>query len=278
MKEQAEAPAPDKFSSQRSATAPVKPASPAAAPRNPAPAATATAQPYLIKIDTVTVQGGTLDFSDRHLKTPFNTTFFNLGGGVNGLSSQANRGADVDLRGNLENQSPLSITGVINPLRGDLLLDLKIAFTDIELSPFTPYANTFLGYSIDKGKLNLDLSYKIDKKALTSQNKLFLDQFTFGKHVESDQATKLPVRLAIALLKDRKGEIHLDLPVVGQTDDPKFSVWKVVLQMLKNLLVKAATSPLALLGSMFGGGGKTSARSHLHPAPPGSPRGMRRNS
>jgi uncharacterized protein involved in outer membrane biogenesis len=230
-----------------------------AAPAPGAPATTAAAPPAPIRIDTVAVQGGTLEFSDRHLKTPFDTTFFNLGGRVSGLSSEANKVASVDLRGNLENHSPLSITGAINPLRGDLFLDLKIAFTDIELSPLTPYANTYLGYSVDKGKLNLDLTYKIDKKALSSQNKLFIDQFTFGKQVPSDKATKLPVRLAIALLKDRKGEIHLDLPVVGQTDDPKFSVWGVVLQMLKNLLVKAATSPFALLGSMFGGGEDFSA-------------------
>jgi len=221
------------------------------------PAPGAAASP--IRIDTVALQGGTLDFSDRHLKTPFETTFYNLGGRVSGLSSETNRAADVDLRGNLENHSPLSITGQINPLRGDLFLDLKIAFTDIELSPFTPYSNTYLGYTVDKGKLNLDLAYKIDKKALSSSNKLFIDQFTFGKAVPSDKATKLPVRLAIALLKDRKGEIHLNLPVAGQTDDPKFSVWGVVMQMLKNLLVKAATSPFALLGSMFGGGEDFSA-------------------
>jgi len=235
------------------------PPAPPAKPAGVAAAGAAPSQPSPIKIGTITVQGGTLDFSDRHLKYPFDTTFFNLGGRVSGLSSEANRAADVDLRGNLENHSPLSITGVINPLRGDLFLDLKIAFTDIELSPFTPYANTYLGYSVDKGKLNLDLSYKIDKKALTSKNKLFIDQFTFGKQVQSDKAVKLPVRLAIALLKDRKGEIHLDLPVVGQTDDPKFSIWGVIGQILKNLLVKAATSPFALLGSMFGGGEDFSA-------------------
>jgi uncharacterized protein involved in outer membrane biogenesis len=235
------------------------PPSPQGKPAAAAAAGATPSQPSPIRIGTVTVQGGTLDFSDRHLKYPFDTTFFNLGGRVSGLSSEANRAADVDLRGNLENHSPLTITGVINPLRGDLYLDLKIAFTDIELSPFTPYANTYLGYSVDKGKLNLDLSYKIDKKALTSKNKLFIDQFTFGKQVQSDKAVKLPVRLAIALLKDRKGEIHLDLPVVGQTDDPKFSIWGVIGQILKNLLVKAATSPFALLGSMFGGGEDFSA-------------------
>jgi hypothetical protein len=224
-----------------------------------ATAAAGTVEPSAVRIDAITVQGGTLAFSDHHLDSPFDTTFYNLGGRVSGLSSQASKLADVDLRGNLENHSPLSIKGVINPLRGDLYLDLTIAFSDIELSPLTPYSNTYLGYDIDKGKLSLNLSYKIDKKALTSTNKVFIDQFTFGKQVESPKATKLPVRLAIALLKDRKGEIHLDLPVAGRTDDPKFSVWKVVLQMLKNLLVKAATSPFSLLSSAFGGGHDFSA-------------------
>jgi hypothetical protein len=253
-------PAPSAPAPEKPGAAPGKPAGASGKPAAPAaPGSSAPAAPRAIRIDTVAMQGGTLEFSDRHLKTPFDTTFYNLGGRVSGLSSETNRAADVDLRGNLENHSPLSITGVINPLRGDLFLDLKIAFTDIELSPFSPYANTYLGYNVDKGKLNLDLAYKIDKKALTSKNKLFIDQFTFGKEVPSDKATKLPVRLAIALLKDSKGEIHLDLPVVGQTDDPKFSVWGVVLQMLKNLLVKAATSPFALLGSMFGGGEDFSA-------------------
>ena len=81
-----------------------------------------------------------------------------------------------------------------------------------------------------------------------------IDQFTFGHSVESKDATKLPVRLAVSLLTDRHGVIQLDLPVSGSLDDPKFSVWGVVLMVLKNLLLKAATSPFALLSSLFGQG------------------------
>ena len=206
-----------------------------------------------IRIGAITMQGGILAFTDHHLKDEYSSTFYNLGGRISGLSSEENRFADVDLRGNLQNLSPLRITGQINPLRDDLFVDLKVSFNDIEIAPFTPYSGTYLGYTIDKGKLFLDLKYRIEKKKLASENKVFIDQFTFGKKVASDQATNLPVRLAVALLKDRKGEIHLDLPVTGQTDDPQFSVWRVVLKILKNLLVKAATSPFTLLSSMFGG-------------------------
>jgi uncharacterized protein involved in outer membrane biogenesis/outer membrane protein OmpA-like peptidoglycan-associated protein len=211
-----------------------------------------SAQKAPIKIDSLTIQDGTLDFSDAHLPQQFHSTFHNLGGRVSGLSSDMNTRAEVDLRGNLDNHSPLQITGAVNPLREDLFVDLTISFKDIELAPATPYSGTYLGYQIDKGKLFLDLKYHIENKVLQASNKIFVDQFSFGNSVESDKATKLPVRLGVALLKDKNGQIHLDLPVSGRTDDPKFSIWGVVWQVVANLFIKAATSPFALLSSMMG--------------------------
>lgn len=225
-----------------------------APPVTTGPPLTAAQPRPAITIGAVTIQDGTLSFTDRHLPQNFKSTFYNLGGRVTGLSSEESRLADVDLRGNLENHSPLQITGKINPLKQDLFVDLKVSFKDIDLSPVTPYSGTYLGYTVDKGKLFLDLKYLIDKKQLNSENRVFIDQFTFGRQVESEKATKLPVRLAVALLKDRQGEIHLDLPVTGRTDDPKFSIWGVVWQVFRNLIVKAATSPFGLLSSMFGNG------------------------
>ncbi len=218
---------------------------------------TASHQPPVkprIRIDNLTVQGGTIDFSDAHLSKHFRTTFHNLGGRVSGLNSEMNTRADVDLRGNLENHSPLQITGKVNPLRDDLFVYLTISFKDIELSPATPYSGTYLGYQITRGKLFLDLKYHIENKNLKASNKVFIDQFTFGDSVKSDKATKLPVRLGIALLKDRNGQINLDLPVSGRTDDPEFSIWGVVWKVVVNLFTKAATSPFALISSMFGSG------------------------
>lgn len=207
-----------------------------------------------IKIDAFTIQEGTLSFTDNHLPQRYSTTFHNLGGRVSGLSSEEVQLADVDLRGNLENLSPLRITGTVNPLRNDLFVDLKIAFQGIDLAPVTPYSGTFLGYTVEKGKLSLDLKYLIDRKKLDAENRIFIDQFTFGQKVESEKATRLPVKLGLALLKDRNGEIRLDVPVTGRTDDPKFSVWRLVFQVVRNLLVKAVTSPFSLISSLFGGG------------------------
>jgi len=207
-----------------------------------------------IRIDALTLQGGTVSFIDRSMISTFNTTMYELGGRVTGMSSDEQMQADVDLRGQLESHSPLTITGKINPLSKNLFADLTISFKDIDLTPMTPYSGTFLGYAIGKGKLYLDLNYHIEDHKIKATNKIMIDQFTLGDTIESDKATSLPIGLAIALLKDSNEEIHLDVPIYGDLEDPSFSIAGVVFTVIKNLIVKAATSPFSLLSAMLGSG------------------------
>ena len=207
-----------------------------------------------IKIGEITLQGGRINISDKSVKPEFSMSLSEMGGRISGLSVEENSTADVELRAKLNDYAPLEITGKINPLKDDLFVDIKARIKDLDLSPATPYSGKFVGYTIEKGKLSFDLKYLIVKRKLESQNQIFFDQFTFGEKVESPKATKLPVKLAVALLKDRRGEIRLDLPVSGSLDDPKFSVWGVILKILVNLISKAATSPFSLLGAALGGG------------------------
>lgn len=207
-----------------------------------------------IQVEEVTLQGGTVNFSDRHIQPNYSVNFLEVGGRISGLSSSKDSMADIDMRGKLENYAPLEITGKANPLREDLYVNLKIDFRDMDLSPVSPYSGRYLGYNIQKGKLSLDLEYLLVEKKLDSQNRIYLDQLTLGERVDSPDAIKVPVELAITLLKDSQGEIHLDMPVTGDLDDPEFRPGKIVLKMFVNLIIKAATSPFAVLGAIFGGG------------------------
>jgi hypothetical protein len=195
-----------------------------------------------------------VEFTDRSIQPEYSARLEEIGGRVSGLSSEETSLADLDLRAKLDRYAPLEITGKINPLKEDLYVDLKVRFKDMDLSSMTPYSGKYVGYTIEKGKLSFDLKYLIEKRKINSTNYIFLDQFNFGDKVESPHATKLPVKLAIALLKDRKGEIKLDIPVRGSLDDPKFSIGKIILQIIINLITKAVTSPFALLGAIFGHG------------------------
>ncbi len=207
-----------------------------------------------IRIGSVTLQGGEIDFLDTSIKPQYSERLLEMGGRISNLSSLENSRGDVELRGKLDGYAPLEITGKINPLRKDLYVDLKAMFRNMDLSPVTPYSGKYIGYEIQKGKLSFDLKYLIDRRKLDSTNVVFIDQLNLGDKVDSPDATKLPVALAVSLLKDRHGQIKLDIPVTGSLDDPEFSAWRIIVKVLKNLLSKAATAPFALIGSLFGGG------------------------
>jgi len=212
------------------------------------------AAPFPVAIGEIKLRDIGIFFTDYQVDPNYSAQVAFDAGSITGLSTEAFEGAEVSLKGAVNEHAPIDISGRINPLLADLLLDITFNLQNMELSPFSAYSGKYIGKAIEKGKLNLDLDYSIENKKLEAENQVLLNQFTLGHGVESETAVNLPVGLAIALLKDRKGKIDLDLPVSGRLDDPAFSLTGVILQSLKNLVAKAATSPFALVSSIVPGG------------------------
>ena len=214
------------------------------------PASRADALP--VSIGRIDLSNGEVQYSDFFVQPNYNAHLTDVSGSITTMS--ATQAGDVQLAGKVEGTAPVDLRGTVNPFAAQLTLDLTGKATDVDLPPLTPYSVKYAGYGIEKGKLSLEVHYKIDDRKLAATNRLRLDQLTFGQHVDSPTATKLPVLLAVSLLKDRHGVINLDLPIRGTLDDPKFSVWGVIVQIFVNLVTKAVTAPFALLASIGGGG------------------------
>jgi Domain of Unknown Function (DUF748) len=205
------------------------------------------------KIDRVDIHDASAYFSDLSLRPSFTTGIEQLNGSITGLSSFQETGGEITLDGQVDRYAPVDVRGAFNPLANGGHTDVTVGFHHIELTTFTPYSGKFMGYRIERGKLSLDLHYVVDGRQLAGENKILVEQFTLGEKVDSPDATHLPVRFAIALLKDRNGNIDLDLPVKGSLDDPKFSIGRVILKVLGNLVTKAVTSPFKALSALVGG-------------------------
>jgi hypothetical protein len=225
-------------------------------PAAPKTYATPALQLPPITIGSIVISNAAAHFTDRSLTPNVNMAVQQFSGEIAGISSTEPHHADVNLHAAVDGVGPIDIAGHINPFNQTATNDLKVTFKDVDLTPTSPYSGKFAGYRIAEGKLNLDLAYNLVGRKLTSKNVITLDRFTFGEKVNSPDATHLPVRLAIAILKDRNGQILLDVPVEGSLDDPKFRIGNAVVHVLMNILVKAATSPFSLLGAVFGGGGE----------------------
>jgi uncharacterized protein involved in outer membrane biogenesis len=226
----------------------VAPSGEARAAMSPAP------RPLAVTIDRVRIRDGSANFADLSVTPNFGTGIQTLSGTVTGLSSAPDSRAKVALAGQVDRYAPVSIDGEINYLAARSYTDLKVVFRNMELTTLNPYSGKFAGYRIERGKLSADFAYRVADRKLDAEHKILLTQLQLGERVESPDAVGLPLKLAIALLKDRNGNIELDLPVSGSLDDPQFRIGPIVWRMFVNLVGKIATAPFALLGSLFGGG------------------------
>ena len=230
-----------------------QPASSGAKPA--AKAAPGKDKPLGIHIGAIAINDGSANFADFSLTPNFATAVQQLNGQIGTIDSRQAKPASVDIKGKVDRYAPVTIKGSVNPFDPMAALDIATSFKRVELTTLTPYSGKFAGYRIRKGRLNLDLHYLITNGQLKAENKVVVEQLQLGEKVDSPDAVSLPLKLAIALLKDVDGKISIELPVTGDLNNPQFSVMPIVWQTLRNLIVKAAAAPFKLIGGLIAGGG-----------------------
>jgi len=220
----------------------------------PATPRAAPDEAFRVSIGQVKIQNSRLTFIDRSVEPNAALTLSDLNGVNRGLSTEVTDKASLDLKGLAGGLAPLLIQGRAMPLRHDKDTDVTVKISGADLTDFTPYTGKFLGYTVRQGKLDVDARLRIQDRKLQVEDKVRLNQFYLGDKVDSPDATHLPVRLGLALLRDRKGVIELDVPVDGSLDDPDIHYGRMIWKALLNALSKVVTSPFTLLSHLFGSG------------------------
>ena len=222
--------------------------------QEPAPEAaegTGDSEPeFIFRIGQLMLENGELAYTDRTLDPAFTTSFGELNGSVTGLSNISPQQGKVSIRGRVGGVADLDFEGTIGTLGTEDVSDLRLIMQDLSLPALSPYFGRYLGYGVDSGKLNLNLDYEIAGSRIDASNLVVMDRLELGSAIASDDAVNAPVKLGLALLRDSKGVIEVDLPISGDLSDPDFSVGKVVMRAFVNLLAKAAASPFSMLGSI----------------------------
>ncbi|MFV9684988.1 DUF748 domain-containing protein [Pseudomonas sp. NY15367] len=210
-------------------------------------------KPLAIRIGGVAINDGSANFADFSLTPSFATAIQQMNGRIGVLDNQKPQAASVDIQGKVDRYAPMSIKGKLTPFDPLNSLDIATSFKNVELTTITPYSGKFAGYRIRKGRLNLDLHYRIEKGQLNAENKVLVENLQLGERVDSPDAVDLPIRLAVALLKDTQGRIAIELPVQGDLNNPEFSVMPIVWQTLRNLVLRTAQAPFKFIAGLVGG-------------------------
>ncbi|MFT8233234.1 DUF748 domain-containing protein [Pseudomonas guariconensis] len=219
------------------------------------PATASTDKPLGIRIGGIDINDGSANFADLTLTPNFATAIQQLNGQIGTIDNRKPAPAKVDVKGKVDRYAPVTIKGALNPFNPLASLDIATSFKRVELTTLTPYSGKFAGFRIRKGRLNLDLHYLITNGQLKAENKVVVEQLQLGEKVDSPDAVDLPIRLAVALLKDTEGKISIELPVTGDLNNPQFSVMPIIWQTLRNLVLRAAQAPFKFIGGLIAGGG-----------------------
>lgn len=208
-----------------------------------------------IRLGAITLERGRSNFTDRFVRPNYTLNLSDLNGSLSAMASGNPAPAKFALKGRVDGDAPIDISGKIDPLGPTLYADIRAEAKGIDLPALSPYSAKYAGYAIEKGKLSLDVHYKIENGRLEAQNHVRLLELTFGEKIDSPDATKLPVQFAVGLLKNSEGVIDVNLPIAGSLDDPQFSIGDIIGKAISNLLIRVITAPFSALASAFGGGG-----------------------
>jgi hypothetical protein len=207
-----------------------------------------------IDVGALVIDKASFRYVDESIEPHATFDLQELSGTLKGLSTQSKGPATVKLQGYMDPFSPYSIAGSVDPLAKDVSLDLAVSFKNLDLTSMTPYMEKYGGYPLNKGKLVLELKYNVAHRKLAASNKVVIADLTLGPRNSSTNATQLPIKFGVAMLKDREGKIDLDIPVSGSLDNPDFKVGPVIWNKVHELLLKMAASPFTFLGKALGGG------------------------
>lgn len=233
---------------------------PALAPQNSTPedgGETKKDIPLFAKLDIgkMSMANGAIRYADASVKPHFSNAITDMTLALTDIGQTKEARPKIDFSAKL-GPTPMSVTGVLNPVITPIYSDLTISINGMELVPLTPYTIKNLAYPVEKGRLYANVTFKTENWKLDAQNKFFIEQLVLGAKDKRPDAPNVPVKFGLALLQDGNGDLELNLPIAGRLDDPNFRIGGIVFRAIVGLLFKALASPFSLIGSIFGGGGE----------------------
>ena len=199
------------------------------------------------------LKDGAVHYADHSVSPIFKTALSNLSLSLGPLATYGAGDTPFTFTGKLDQYAPFALKGTLATSGNETGLTFTSSLEGLEMPGLSPYSAAFIGNNLRSGKLSLNLDYSLKNRKLKGKNHIVAEKLYLGDKVPGDPAVKVPVALGLALLRDTRGVIDLNVGVSGDLDDPGFSVSGVVIKALVNIITKAVASPFKLLGALAGG-------------------------
>lgn len=207
---------------------------------------------FTVEIGRVALEGASARVEDPNTTPPMVMQVDRVEATLEGIASRENAPIAIRLDGMVQESGRVSIAGSVDLFRALPSGEVRLEVASMPLTGFDAATGRFLGYEVDRGRATVDMPLTLKDGELSGNVKINLDRFYLGDEVESDEALNVPVQLGLSLLRDTNEQIDATVGVKGRIDEPGFTVAGLVWKAIANLIVKAATAPFEILGSLFG--------------------------
>ena len=161
----------------------------------------------------------------------------------------------MTLAGMIDDDAPLDISGRLNPLAPKLFLDIEGRTKGVDLPRLTPYSVKYAGYPIVKGKLSMEVKYKVEDEKLACQQPPVprsADVRRQGRQPDRDQAAGAARGVAAEEHARRDRHQSADLRNAERSRSSRSAASSS--RSSSTCSTKIVTAPFTLLASAFGGG------------------------
>ncbi len=200
-------------------------------------------------INQLEVNRGVLDYTDNLTGEPFNYHLSDIEIDSDSIFSDS-KWINTYANMLLNNRGTLNAKVGFDP-KNMANAKLDITIEKFLLSDINIYANHYTSHTILEGDMFYYSNSVITNGDIVSENQLLVKNVSLNN--SKGGLYNLPLKFALFLLKDKNGDVNLNIPVRGDMNDPTINVGKIVWNTFKNLIVKAATSPGKLLAGLVDG-------------------------
>jgi hypothetical protein len=111
---------------------------------------------------------------------------------------------------------------------------------------FNPYIISFTSFPLDRGTLEFNGSWNVRNGQIRSTNHLVIIDPRTTKRIRNKDTKWIPVPLIMTFIRERGNVIDYEIPITGNLKDPKFHLHYVIFDLLRNIFLKAPTTPYGL--------------------------------
>ncbi len=201
-------------------------------------------------IRNLSLKGGQVAFSDLTLNRPFRFDITDLDFVMKDLTDASSEipmefSMRLNRSGEMKGKARIDMMNMLNVMFDGYVRGLDVV-------SFSPYSEYYLARPLTRGTFNYDMKLEMTPSVLKNENSIRIDKLEIGKKIKEKPVYKVPVGLALYVLKDRNDHIGFDLPVTGNPSSPKFKLRRIIWKTFEEFLLKTATQPINFIGNKLG--------------------------